>query len=113
MPDLHGRVVDSAGVPVSGAKVAVDGADSTHSVQMKTDAKGGFSRHEEVRWAMVPLLPLDAIGPVYRAQASYGESRSEPKEAREGIMNPHFFGLGNKTDPVDFGDLVIKGLPLR
>lgn len=64
-----------------------------------------FRHGEEREWAIVPLLPLDAIGPRFRAVATYNGRESKAMGFGGGIWNAHFLGMSNPTETVDLGNL--------
>lgn len=98
------------GEPAAGAKVRIvpaNGSSERHEVEVTTDTRGQFHRGEETQWTMVLLLPLDAIAREFVATAFYAGLESAPSRFGGGITNPHHFGLTNKSESVDLGDLVL------
>ena len=114
VPRLTGRVLDAAGRPVPGATVAVnvDGSGpGDRSWVLDADARGVFTRPEETRWWVAPVLPLDFLSKTYVAVASAGPRRSRSKAFGGGITNYHYLGLTNPAAAADFGDLVVEDTP--
>jgi hypothetical protein len=110
VPEVKGRVVTATGEPAAGAKIRIVPADDSsegRSVEVTADGRGQFRRAEETQWTMVLLLPLDAIAPEFVATASHAGRQSAPEKFGGGVMNPHHFGLTNKSESFDLGDLVV------
>jgi hypothetical protein len=104
--------VTPTGEPAPGAKVVIapaDGSSETPTVEVRADQRGQFRRRERTRWTIVPLLPLDALAPEFIATASHDGLESAPKPFGGGLAHPHRFGLTNKSESYDLGDLVIVG----
>ncbi len=110
VPALRGRVVDSMGQPVSGAKVTVAPVDPTveiRSFAISTDRQGRFRRGEQAQWFLAILVPTDVIAPEFEATATRGEARSTPKRFGGGLIHPQYLGITNKRRTFDLGDLVV------
>lgn len=116
VPEVRGRVLTQAGQPVADARVKISSeapSSDQPAVEATTDAHGQFHRNEQTRWTIVPLIPLDAIAREFTATASYAGSESEHKRfGGGGIVNPHHFGLTNKSPTFDLGDLILQERPV-
>ena len=114
VPEVRGRVVTATGQPAPGAKVVISPAETsskTRALQVRADARGEFRQREKTRWTIVPFLPLDAYAEEFIATASHAGLESAPVQFGGGFKHPHHFGLTNKSESFDLGDLVLVQAP--
>jgi hypothetical protein len=110
VPRISGRVVDTTGRPVAGAKVGVIPLEPLYrdlAFELTADQRGRFQRREQVRWGLMLPVPADAMVSEFEATALHGGRPSRAHKFGGGLGESRLFGLG-RAEWVDLGDLMIE-----
>lgn len=113
VPQISGRVVSCCGAPLPDAVVAIAPAEGhdAPSRRVDPDRRGRFQRAEERQWRLGLLVPAHAMGTPYTATAHHELRSSEPRPFGGRYLAQQFFGITNRTERYDLGDLIICVCP--
>jgi hypothetical protein len=104
VPEIKGRVLDSAGEPVPGAHVDVRALpEGARKFSLTCDESGRFYRGEEAQWGLY-IFPMDNFGRQYEAVSVVNGQSSNTKKFGTTWSHIRFLGLGT-VQTADLGDL--------